>query len=113
MHICQIGEPTLRLRASDVNLEELKSENIKAVLLRLRSVMKHYKAVGISAPQIGIPLRIIMIEITEEVVKHFGPEVCKKRDMVEIPFKVFVISFYNHLMPSLEIGFSNRYLSTQ
>ena len=100
-HICQVGEPTLRLRASDVDLEELKSQHIKAVLVRLRTVMKHYKAVGISAPQIGIPLRIIMVEITEDVVKHFGPEVCKKRDMVEIPFKVFIIIFNHHLMPFL------------
>lgn len=29
-----------------------------------------------------------MIEIPEEVINHFGPEVAKKREMYEIPFKV-------------------------
>jgi peptide deformylase len=50
--------------------------------------MKHYKAVGISAPQIGIPLRIIMVEIPEYMVEHFGPEACKTREIVQTPFKV-------------------------
>ncbi len=71
-----------------MNLEELKTERLKNILLVLRNVMKHYKSVGISAPQIGIPLRIMMIEIPDFVVQHFGPEVCKNREMVPTPFKV-------------------------
>lgn len=83
-----ITDPTLRLQATEVDLKEINSEDIKNVLLMLRSVMKHYKSVGISAPQIGIPLRIIMIEIPDFVVEHFGPEVCKAREMVPTPLKV-------------------------
>ena len=81
-------DPTLRLKSSEVAVEELNSERIKNILLVLRGVMKHYKSIGISAPQIGIPLRIIMIEIPDYMVKQFGPEACKTREIVEIPFKV-------------------------
>ena len=52
--------------------------------------MKHYKSVGISAPQIGVPLRIIMVEIPDFVIEHFGPEVCKTREMQVTPFKVCI-----------------------
>lgn len=54
----------------------------------MRSVMKHYKSVGISAPQIGVPLRIIMVEIPDFFVEHFGPDVCKTREIFTTPFKV-------------------------
>lgn len=50
--------------------------------------MNYYRSVGISAPQIGIPLRIIMVEIPKYVIDHFGPEVCKMREMQQINFKV-------------------------
>lgn len=50
--------------------------------------MKHYKSVGISAPQIGVPLRIMMVEIPDFFVEHFGTEVCKTREIFTTPFKV-------------------------
>ncbi|EFX74141.1 hypothetical protein DAPPUDRAFT_307445 [Daphnia pulex] len=89
-HVSQLGDPTLRLKSSEVVLDELSSERIKNILLVLRGVMKHYKAIGISAPQIGIPLRIIMIEIPDSLVEKFGPETCKTREIVPTPFKVFI-----------------------
>ena len=78
----------MRLRATEVDLAELNTERTKNVLLTLRNVMKHYKSLGISAPQIGVPMRIIMIEIPQFVVEHFGPDVCKTREIVSTPFKV-------------------------
>ena len=81
-------DPILRLKSSEVDLNELSSERIKNILLVLRGVMKRYKAVGISAPQIGIPLRIIMIEIPDSLIEQFGPETCKTREIVPTPFKV-------------------------
>lgn len=54
----------------------------------MRGVMNYYRSVGISAPQIGIPLRIVMIEIPKLVTDHFGPEVCKMREMHPVDFKV-------------------------
>ena len=52
--------------------------------------MKHYGAVGISAPQIGIPLRIIMVEFPEGAQDRFPPGVYEAREMCPIPFMVFV-----------------------
>lgn len=104
-------DPTLRLKAGNVALEEISSDRIKQILRVLRSVMKNYKSVGISAPQIGIPLRIMMIEIPGYVVEHFGPEVCKTREMVTTPFRV---SSMNINLPIIFITtYFSRFLLTQ
>ena len=50
--------------------------------------MKRYRSVGIAAPQIGIPLRIIMIEFDQELAARFPDEIRAARDMTVIPFKV-------------------------
>lgn len=105
-------DPTLRLKSSEVALDELSSERIKNILLVLRGVMKHYKAIGISAPQIGIPLRIIMIEIPDSLVEKFGPETCKTREIVPTPFKVGRLEKFILTMIQT-IVYIYRYLLTQ
>lgn len=99
-HICQLGDPVLRQKAGDVDLAKLKnSQEIKRVLVTMRAVMKHYRSAGISAPQIGIPLRIIMIEFPEEMEKRFPEGVYQTREMSPIPFQVdFYILKLNYLM---------------
>lgn len=87
----------LRQKAGDVDLAKLKSsQEIKRVLVTMRAVMKHYRSAGISAPQIGIPLRIIMIEFPEEMGKRFPEGVYQAREMSPIPFQVpFILHFSN------------------
>ena len=87
-HVCQIGDPVLRQKAALVDLEELKSEKIQKVIQCMRHVMLQYQAIGIAAPQIGIPLRIIMIEFSESSKKHISPEMCANREITTIPLKV-------------------------
>lgn len=89
-HVCQIGDPVLRQKAALVDLEELKSEKIQKVIQCMRHVMLQYQAIGIAAPQIGIPLRIIMIEFSESSKKHISPEMCANREITTIPLKVFI-----------------------
>lgn len=54
----------------------------------MRSVMIAYRCVGIAAPQVGISLRVIMVEFPEELRKKFPEEVYVSREMQTIPFKV-------------------------
>lgn len=58
----------------------------------MRHVMLHYQAVGIAAPQIGVPLRIIMIEFSESSKKNISPELCANREITTIPLKVIKLS---------------------
>ncbi|XP_046397618.1 peptide deformylase, mitochondrial-like [Ischnura elegans] len=89
-HVCQIGDPVLRTKASVVNPEDIKSERIQLVIKKLRSVLRGYDAVGIAAPQIGVPLRIFAVEFPESRMEEFSKEVVHSRKMSTFPFKVFI-----------------------
>lgn len=89
-HVCQLGDPVLRRKAEEVDLTELRKSpaRIMKIIANMRAVSLHYRAVGISAPQIGVPLRIIMIEFPEKNKKYFPAEVYAAREMATIPLKV-------------------------
>ena len=60
-HVVQIGDPVLRVKAQNVNLDRLTSPEIKFLFRALKNSLERYDAVGVSAPQIGVPLRIFAI----------------------------------------------------
>ena len=62
--------------------------------------MHSYESVGLAAPQIGVPLRIFMIEFSEKMSEKFSPDIQKSREMAIIPLKVswcgdIMSSFYH------------------
>lgn len=89
-HICQIGDPILRYNAEEINPEDIKKSEIKRVLKKMHDVMHSYESVGLAAPQIGVPLRIFMIEFSEKMSEKFSPDIRKSREMAIIPLKVFI-----------------------
>lgn len=66
-HVVQVGDPVLRTKAEDVDLNKLSSPEVKFVLRCLKRSLDNYDALGVSAPQIGVPLRIFAIQV--EVLK--------------------------------------------
>ena len=78
----------MRRKADPVQVDAINSDEIRKVLQRMRAVMKRYGAVGIAAPQIGIPLRIIMIEFSPSALEKLPKEIIKKQDISPVPFSV-------------------------
>ncbi|PSN32717.1 hypothetical protein C0J52_24712 [Blattella germanica] len=89
-HICQIGDPVLRRKAELVNVEDIKKKDIQMVLKKMHEVMQLYGSVGISAPQIGVPLRIFAVQFTKKMTNEYSPDILKVRQMSVVPFKVFI-----------------------
>ncbi|XP_059474853.1 peptide deformylase, mitochondrial-like [Neocloeon triangulifer] len=89
-HICQIGDPILRAKAGQVKLEEIKSKDIQNVIKTMKKSMAGYKAVGLAAPQVGIPLRIITFNFSEDMLQTIDKQMIKTKEMEVIPFKVFI-----------------------
>jgi hypothetical protein len=56
----------------------------------MKKVMRRYDAVGLAAPQIGVPLRIIAIEFSASRKKEFDDKTYKARQMQTVPFKVSI-----------------------
>ncbi|GAB6027338.1 hypothetical protein CHUAL_001616 [Chamberlinius hualienensis] len=90
-HVCQVGDPVLRIKADEVELQSIKNKEIKQVISCMKDVMKHYKVVGIAAPQIGVPLRIIAVEFSNKIMDGFSEEIRKNREM-EVCKQRFIIN---------------------
>ncbi|XP_027215858.2 peptide deformylase, mitochondrial isoform X1 [Penaeus vannamei] len=90
LHVCQVGDPVLRSKALPVPPEDIPKPETKQVISQMRQVMKTYDAVGLAAPQIGVPLRIITLEFSPKRKKEFGEEVYAAREMSILPFTVVI-----------------------
>ena len=64
-HIVQIGDPILRTPARAVVKEQIDTPLVQNTIKELKAVIDSYDAVGLSAPQIGIDLRITCIQMTK------------------------------------------------
>lgn len=88
-HITQIGDPVLRQKSAPVPLDAIKSKELNLFIDQLIDVMRSYKLVGIAAPQIGIPLKVIIMEFSDHMRDEFTAEVYKIRQMETLPLQVF------------------------
>ncbi|XP_044726672.1 peptide deformylase, mitochondrial-like [Chrysoperla carnea] len=89
-HIVQIGDPILRVKAENVPDSLIHTTELKNLIKQLQYVMKKYNSIGISAPQIGVPLRIFLMELNHKNLERFPKDVRKTRQIEHIPFTVFI-----------------------
>ncbi|KAF6154230.1 hypothetical protein GIB67_001126 [Kingdonia uniflora] len=87
--IVEAGDPVLHEPARDVSVDEIGSEKIERIVEDMIGVMRKAPGVGLAAPQIGIPLRIIVLEDTEEYISYASKKEIKAQD--RHPFDLLVI----------------------
>ncbi|MCI4379113.1 hypothetical protein PGIGA_G00224140 [Pangasianodon gigas] len=89
-HVCQVGDPVLRCRAADVEPEAVRGPEVQRVINTMVTVMRRLRCVGLSAPQVGVPLRIIAVEYSEKMLQENPPALIEARGLVSVPLKVFI-----------------------
>lgn len=89
-HVVQIGDPLLRRACGDVPVDKIQTEEIQTLIKKLRYVITKYDCLGMSAPQIGVNLRIFAMCLTTKQLSKFGNEFARNRGVIELPFTVFV-----------------------
>ncbi|KAL1059735.1 hypothetical protein V6Z11_1Z011800 [Gossypium hirsutum] len=87
--IVKAGDPVLHEPAKEVDPGEIGSERIQNIIADMVRVMRMAPGVGLAAPQIGIPLRIIVLEDTTEYISYAPKEEIKAQD--RRPFDLLVI----------------------
>ncbi|XP_041018572.1 peptide deformylase 1A, chloroplastic isoform X2 [Juglans microcarpa x Juglans regia] len=87
--IVKSGDPVLHEPAREVEIEEIGSERIQKIIDDMVKVMRTAPGVGFAAPQLGIPLRIIVLEDTKEYISYATKEETKAQD--RRPFDLLVI----------------------
>ncbi|KAE8696115.1 Peptide deformylase 1A [Hibiscus syriacus] len=87
--IVKAGDPVLHEPARDVEPDEIGSERIQKIIADMVRIMRMAPGVGLAAPQIGIPSRIIVLEDTAEYISYAPKEEIKMQD--RRPFDLLVI----------------------
>lgn len=87
--IVKAGDPVLHEPAREVDPADVGSERIQKIIDDMVAAMRKAPGVGLAAPQIGIPLRIIVLEDTKEYIGYAPKEETKAQD--RRPFDLLVI----------------------
>ncbi|XP_055532567.1 peptide deformylase, mitochondrial-like [Wyeomyia smithii] len=89
-HVTQIGDPVLRKKADPVPPEMAKSPEVQYLIKSMVNVMRKFSCVGLAAPQIGISLRILVMEFKEKLKDEYTSAEYKIKEMETLPLTVFI-----------------------
>jgi peptide deformylase len=87
--IVQVGDPVLRSRAAEVPPDRIETPEIRDLVATMTAAMRAAPGVGLAAPQIGVPLRVIVLEDREELMARLTPE--ERRERAREPFGLRVV----------------------
>jgi len=90
LKILQAGEPVLRGLARPLTREEILSDEIRRLIGDMLDTMRDAPGVGLAAPQVGLPLRLAVIEDREELLKTLTPEELAEKERVPVSFHVII-----------------------
>ncbi len=88
--IVQAGDPVLRRRARDLSTDEIRSDDIQRLVVHMRDTMRAAPGVGLAAPQIGLGIRIAVIEDREDYLRGADPAWLAERERSPVPFHVVI-----------------------
>lgn len=90
LKIVQAGDPALRMRAREVTAEEIRSPDTQRLIELMRETMRDAPGVGLAAPQVGVNLRIAVIEDKPDYLRDLGEEEIALRERSPVPFHVIM-----------------------
>ena len=73
--IVTVGHPVLRERAREVDPTDIGSDEIQGLIADLVDTMRHANGAGLAANQIGVPLRVAVIEVNENPRYPYKPAI--------------------------------------
>jgi len=86
MRVLQFGDPTLRKQSRALSVQDIEKDETRACAENLITIMRGLKAIspsngnGLSAPQIGSSIRLIVLFFEGEFHQIYNPEVISKSD---------------------------------
>jgi peptide deformylase len=73
--IVTVGHPVLRERAREVDPASIGSDEIQALITDLIDTMRYANGAGLAANQVGVPLRIAVIEVNDNPRYPYKPPI--------------------------------------
>jgi peptide deformylase len=90
LKIVHVGDPVLRQESREITASEIRGGEIQRLIEALRETMRDAPGVGLAAPQVGLPLRIAVIEDKPEYSEKAPREALAQRQRSPVPFHVIV-----------------------
>jgi peptide deformylase len=88
--IVQTGALVLRTRATEVPPEKIHTPEFQALIKTMVATMREAPGVGLAAPQIGVPWRVIVLEDRADLVKSLSSGEQKERERTPFSTRVLV-----------------------
>ncbi|XP_013930303.1 PREDICTED: peptide deformylase, mitochondrial [Thamnophis sirtalis] len=88
--VCLVGDPVLRGVAAPVEPERVGSAEVQRLIARLVAVMRKEDCVGLSAPQLGVPLQVFVAEFRGPPLRQELPEGLRALEVAPFPLRVFL-----------------------
>ncbi|CAN5858977.1 peptide deformylase [soil metagenome] len=95
--IVQAGTPVLRARAEDVPVDRIATPELQELIASMIATMRDAPGVGLAAPQIGVPWRIIVLEDRPELMKGLSAAERQEREREPFATRVFVNPVLRHV----------------
>lgn len=90
LKIVQAGEPVLREKAKDLSKEEILSSPIQDLIANMQETLRQIQGVGLAAPQVGVSVRLAIIEDRAEYHKLWRSDQLSARQRKEVPCQVII-----------------------
>lgn len=90
LHIVQAGNPVLRNRAQDVPPEKIQTPEFQKLIATMVQTMRDAPGVGLAAPQIDVPWRVLVLEDRAELLAGLTQLEKDERERVPVAVRVFI-----------------------
>lgn len=80
LKVAQMGHPILRQIAQPVPPEAVTSPGVQQLIADMKATMDEYDGAGLAAPQVHVPLRIVVLELQDEIRVLINPVVTPLTD---------------------------------
>ena len=109
--IVMCGDPILRRLAETVGAEDLATPAIRRLIAQMKATMEAAPGVGLAAPQVGVPLRLAVVQDGPERWGQQSTEDLVARRRVPLPFTVVANPVLTYLDAGGEAAFYEGCLS--
>ena len=86
--IVALGDPVLRQVGRELTRAEILAKETQDLIARMRETMRRAPGVGLAAPQIGLSLKLAVLEDRPENIEELSDEERATREREPVPFHV-------------------------
>jgi peptide deformylase len=88
LKIWQVGEAVLRQESRALSPEEIVGHTIQELIALMQETMRDAPGVGLAAPQVGVPVQLVVIEDRPEYIQRLTPKQVEERKRYPVDFHV-------------------------